>query len=253
MQVVQVTDLHLFADPGAELKGVVTRDAVRRVLKEVHQRCPDCDYLILTGDLAHDEVQPTYVALREMLGDWVQRCRMVPGNHDNRAAMRAVFPEVVPAGEGSLWFDEPAGSWRLIGLDSHVPGEVPGRIAKEQLDWLAEQLQRQSDCPTALFVHHPAVEVGSPWIDNNILLQDPERFIDMVKSSPQVRLICIGHIHQEFTSRIGKAHLHATPAASVQFTPRTEQLIVDPIAPGFAILDLADDGEFKIEVVRVSA
>ncbi len=255
MQIVQVTDLHLFADPDARLKDVPTRAAVREVLDAMRKQFPDCDYLIITGDLAHDEVRETYVALREILGDWVARCRILPGNHDNRAAMRDVFPEVIPAGEGAIGFAETAGAWRLLGLDSHVPGEVPGRIASAQLDWLSEQLAANAGAPTVLFVHHPAISVGSPWLDE-IGLKQPERFIDIVRAAPQIKLICVGHIHQEFQGALGRAALLAAPSASVQFAPNTETMRLDPVPPGFRVLAL-EDGEthdaatFQTRVIRL--
>ena len=42
-----------------------------------------------------------------------------------------------------------------------------------------------------LFVHHPAISVGSPWLDE-IGLQQPERFAEIVRDAPQVKLIVDG-------------------------------------------------------------
>jgi Icc protein len=74
-QILQLTDLHLMADPNAALKGVRTRDSLNDVLRFVRELCQanewDFDYILITGDLAHDEQLATYETLRELLGDWV--------------------------------------------------------------------------------------------------------------------------------------------------------------------------------------
>ena len=69
-RVVQISDCHLFTEPEAELRGVRPHDQVRRALEHVTAHESECDLLVISGDLAHDELRPTYVVLREMLGDW---------------------------------------------------------------------------------------------------------------------------------------------------------------------------------------
>src|SRR5690606_5093006 len=130
------------------------------VLEHVRNHAEGWDVLVLTGDLAHDELAETYAMLREELGDWLPRCRLVPGNHDNRAGLREVFPEIVLGTGEFLSFQETVGDWQILGLDSHQPGEVAGRIAEEQLDWLARELGQFSNQPTLLFLHHPPVSVN---------------------------------------------------------------------------------------------
>jgi len=129
-KILQLTDLHLMADRNAALKGVRTRDSLIDVLRFARQRSQagewNFDYILLTGDLAHDQQLATYEDLRELLGDWVSRCRLIPGNHDDRTLIRKVFPELVTASAEFINFSVETADWRLIGLDSHVDGEVHG-------------------------------------------------------------------------------------------------------------------------------
>lgn len=252
VQILQLSDLHLLADPGEELKGVCTRDSLIEVLKFVRQGEAagkwDFDWVVLTGDFTHDERRETYLALRELLEPWLQKCRLVPGNHDDRALIREVFPELVTGDGSTINFSLAAGNWRLIGLDSHLPGEVRGRIDSEQFEWLSEQLAANAEQATALFVHHPPVSVNSAWLDA-IGLEGSEQLQSIVQSHPQVRVVCTGHVHQEFRTEFGSAEVLTTPSTSVQFQPETEELVVDNLAPGFRILRLLEDG-FETEVVR---
>jgi len=97
-RIAQLTDLHLYGDPDGRLGGVPTQATFRDVLGDLQARADPPDYLVLTGDLAHDEAPGTYAWLREMLAPWAGRYRLVPGNHDDRQAMRAVFPELFAGG-----------------------------------------------------------------------------------------------------------------------------------------------------------
>lgn len=253
--VLQITDLHLIADRSATLKDVCTYDSLVNVLSAIRDGIErgewECDWLVISGDLAHDEQLATYELLCELLGDWVSRCRLIPGNHDNREFIRRVFPELLDNDAPLINFSVEAGDWRLIGLDSHQPGEVPGRVDSEQLSWLSGELRRHRHQPTAIFVHHPPFPVGSAWIDQ-IGLLDPEPLVELLQASPQVRIVSTGHVHQEFTGQRNNIQLFTTPSTGVQFAPRENELVVDSIPAGFRLFHL-DANQFETRVIRVSA
>lgn len=221
------------------------------VVSALRIELPRADRLIVTGDLAHDEQRETYVAIRELLGEWIEKLRVVPGNHDDRDSMRLLLGDdmdgCVP--DRNL-FSERLSGWRLIGLDTHWPGETRGRLSRPQLTWLDRELTAARDEPTALFLHHPPVSVGSPWLDR-LELVDAGDLAMVLVGFPQVKLICAGHVHQEQTVRLGHATVLTTPSTGIQFRPETEGLEIDDIAPGYRILELDADGGFRSRVVRV--
>ena len=73
------------------------------VLDDIDERHGDLDLLVVTGDLAQDELEATYRHLREGLGERLSRSRVIPGNHDDRPALRKVFPEFFSAGIGCFF------------------------------------------------------------------------------------------------------------------------------------------------------
>lgn len=249
-RVLQLTDLHLFAEPDGRLREVPTRASLVDVLELVRSDYPVFDRLVLTGDLADDERKETYEIVREMLGEWIPHVLLIPGNHDNRAAIREVFFDRVPAGDGPITFDERLGAWRLIGLDSHVPGEIPGRIDAGQLDWLRERLAEDAERPTAVFVHHPPVSINSAWLDR-IGLENPAPLMELIEGSPQVRLVVCGHVHMEHAGRIGGAEFLATPSTCLQFKPGADEPTYDAVPPGFRVFDLGPIG-CRTQVVRLA-
>ena len=230
--ILQLTDLHLMSDPQAELRGARTREIVEPVLRHVRAGIEAgrwvFDRIVLTGDLAHDEQRDTYLYLRELLGDWLPRCVLIPGNHDDRALIREVFPEMELGDGPFVSFSLAAGSWQLIGIDSHVPGEVSGRVSDPQLEWLRQELARHAERPTVLFMHHPPFDVRSVWLDR-IGLLNADAFWETVRPAAQVRAVCAGHVHQQFESDRDSIRLLTSPSASLQFKPQCDELVLDTI------------------------
>ena len=248
-RILQLTDLHLMSDPAAKLRGIPTWDSFRDVIKFIRHGNGQFDAVIVTGDLAHDEQPRTYEMLRDELHDYLDVCHLLPGNHDDRQAMRNAFPALFVEPSPFLVFSVRIGGWRVIGLDSQVPGEVHGSITTEQLGWLSGQLDTFADEPTIVFMHHPPFLVDSVWLDQ-IGLQSPERLIDLLSRRRNVRVICTGHVHHEFHRTVAGMECFTTPSTGVQFCPGREQPEYDVVAPGFRVLTLTDT-DFRTEVVRL--
>lgn len=250
--VLQLTDLHLMCEREKTMRGVRTHDALVEVMRFIDAGVRsgrwDVDHIVISGDLTHDEQLATYETLRELLGEWIPRCRLIPGNHDDRALMRRVFPELVPQDGEFITFSFQAGGCRLIGLDSHVDGDGAGHISANQVGWLAEQLTVHRTEPTILFVHHPPFLIQSAWLDN-VSLREPGPLLELVASFPQVRAISAGHVHQQYRGRLGRIELLTTPSTAVQY--RAEEVpVCDPIPPGFRRFRLEGSSYFT-EVVRL--
>ena len=102
---------------------------------------------------------------------------------------------------------------------------------------------------TLLFLHHPPIEVGSPWLDE-IGLRDAAAFELLLRDHAQVRVIACGHVHQELTGELAGARVYATPAVGPQFRPRTADLEIEPGPPGYRVIELWPDGRWSTDVVR---
>ena len=248
-RILQLTDLHLFANPNQRLKNVPTWATFRDVCEHIRANAANWDLLVITGDLAHDELAETYELLRQELADWLPRFRIIPGNHDNRTGLKQVFPEVIASEYEFLSFAELLGDWLIVGLDTHQPGEVSGRIEAEQIEWFRRQLAAHRENPTLVFLHHPPVSVNSTWLDE-IGLEDPEPLQEIIKANPQIRAVTLGHVHHVFEGKLGTAAVLTTPSTAIQFEPRGEEssYVNDP--PGYRVFDL--DGQvYRTEIVRL--
>lgn len=250
--IVQLTDCHLFTDPAGSLRDIPTRPRLRRLITDIRDRVPDFDFLVVTGDTAHDEAQPTYEEFRAELGDWVERLRIVPGNHDDRASLRRVFPAATEEIGDRVGFHIERGDWLLIGLDSQLTGNDAGELGSEQLAWLDDRLAADPARSAVLFLHHPPITVESPWVDR-IGLLDAGALETVLARHPQVLAVLTGHVHQEAAGRCGGAEVHTSPAVGPQFRPHTETLVIDPGPPAYRIVELHPAGNWSTTVVRCAA
>ncbi len=250
VRILQLTDLHVFKDPGTLLKGIPTRELLEDVVRQIRDSGEVFDHVVVTGDHTHDELPQSYQAVREILSPWMDRLWQVPGNHDDRSVLRSIFGDRIDgSGHELIRFSFSAGRWLCLGLDTHVPGAVPGNIASDQIDWVRQQIQDANPAQVALFLHHPPVDVGSVWMDA-IGLSGKELLQDLFRSENRIRLVCCGHVHHEFSTQVGNAAIFTTPSTGLQFSPAGLQATFDAAPPGYRVIELTED-RFSTTVCRL--
>lgn len=248
LRIVQLTDCHLFADQSRSLRDIPTWHRFKLVLEKLRQQISEFDLIVLTGDTAHDEDQKTYEAVRTEFAEMADLVCVVPGNHDNRNGLKDIFSGLGDGPKDRVTFHRRWSDWQVIGLDSQRPGELPGSLGQEQLDWLSGQLDQSKTIPTLLFLHHPPVAVRSPWLDK-IGLLDAADFEDLLRSHPQVKLIGCGHVHQQMSASFANATVFTTPAVGPPFRPRTDELQIDQVPPSYRVWELFDNGRWSTQVL----
>ena len=243
--LVQLTDSHLFASSNGKLLGMDTAESLGRVVDLVLAEQPRVDLLLATGDLSQDGSLASYERFRQLSERIEAAARWCPGNHDELAAMQQA------AGERALM--DPVldiGNWRVVMLDTLVPGSVHGMLRDEQLALLDKALGDAPQRHHLICLHHHPVTIGSRWMDG-IGLRNRDELFRIVDRHPGVRALLWGHIHQEFDGSRASVRLLATPSTGVQFTPGSESFDVDKQAPGYRWLRLHADGRLETGVSRV--
>ncbi|UTW09472.1 3',5'-cyclic-AMP phosphodiesterase [Pseudomonas benzenivorans] len=244
--LVQLSDSHLFAEASGKLLGMDTQDSLQRVIDLVLQEQPQIDLMLASGDLSQDGSEASYARFRQLTAVIPAPARWFPGNHDEVPAMRSAS-----AGSDLLEPVVDLGNWRIILLDSSIPGAVPGFLADEQLQLLERALAEAPDRHHLICLHHHPVSIGCAWMEP-IGVRNPEALFAVLARHSQVRALLWGHVHQEFDTQEGDLRLLASPSTCVQFTPGSDDFQVDSSAPGYRWLRLHDDGRLDTGVSRVT-
>jgi 3',5'-cyclic AMP phosphodiesterase CpdA len=236
--IVQLSDPHIGArwsegDPVATLAAAV--DSVRALR-------PHPDVVLVTGDLADGGADVEYERTRELLAALPAPAYVLPGNHDDRAALRRHF-DLPGVDAEPVCYSVDLGSLQLVVLDSTTPGEDPGALDDERLAWLEQVLSASPEQPTLIAMHHPPLRTGVPGWDA-IGLDDADRRLlaDLIGRHGQVRRIVAGHLHRTIAGELMGRSVLAVPSTYVQarldFGSRNFELAAEPA--GFAVHAVLD-------------
>lgn len=244
--LVQLSDSHLFADADGSLLGMNTHESLQRVIERVLVEQERVDLVLATGDLSQDGTEASYEHFRRMTGAIDAPARWLAGNHDEPLPM-----ERVAAGTDLLDPVTDIGNWRVLMLNSAVPGSVPGFLDDSQLNLLKQALESADGRHCLICFHHQPVSIGCAWMAP-IGLRNPEALFQVLKAYPQARALLWGHIHQEWDQYVDGLRLLASPSTCVQFEPGSDDFKVDERAPGYRWLALHDDGRIETGVSRLT-
>lgn len=244
--LVQLTDSHLFAEADGHLLGMDTADSLGRVVERVLAEQPRVDLVLASGDLSQDGSLASYQRFAALTAPIAAPARWVSGNHDEPRILQQAC-----AGTDRLEMVTDLGDWRLVLLDSSIPGSVPGQLDAGQLEQLDAALETAGERHVLLSFHHHPVAVGCNWLDP-IGLRNPEALFAVIDRYPNLRCILWGHVHQEIDSLRNGVRLLASPSTCVQFAPGSEEFQVSSEAPGYRWLRLYPDGALETGVSRVS-
>jgi 3',5'-cyclic-AMP phosphodiesterase len=247
--LVQLSDPHI----GATWGGGADSVAGLKATVEAVRRLPDApDAVLMSGDLADNAADNEYEIVREQLARIDAPAYVLPGNHDDRDALRRHF-DLSGAPGTPVQYSVDLGPLRLVLLDSIRPGEEPGELDADRLRWLDAELARAPERTTLVALHHQPVSTGIPaWDESGLPVADRRALGEVLERHPQVRRVVSGHAHRTFVAELAGRAVLVAPSTYVQlrlsFSGEIE-VAADP--PGFAVHALLD-GELASHVQPVT-
>jgi len=244
LQLLLFTDPHLFASPRGMLRGVQTLPSLERVLDHAAAHS-SVEALICCGDIVNDEPEG-YAHFARLLERFGKPVYCIPGNHDDPAQLRAALsrPPFQVGGHVDV------SNWRIVLLDSCVPGQALGAVSADELRSL-ERALGGTDRYALICVHHQPVSMSSRWLDA-IGIANADELLRVIDAHDNVRAVAWGHVHQHFDAQRRGVRLLATPSTGAQFVPRSDNFAVDQRPPAYRRLTLHADGTLDTDVVWVS-
>ena len=243
VRLLLFSDPHLFASPRGSLRGVQTLPSLERVLDHATAHM-SIEALVCCGDIVNDEPEG-YAHFARTLERFGKPVYCIPGNHDDPARLRAALsrPPFQVGGHVDV------SNWRIVLLDSCVPGKTRGAIAASELQALERSLS-ETDRHALICVHHQPVSMSSRWLDA-IGIANADELWQILDAHSNVRALAWGHVHQYFDGQRRGVRLLATPSTGAQFLPHSEQFAIDDRPPAYRRLTLHADGTVDSDVVWV--
>ena len=207
------------------------------------------DATFIKGDIADRGRPEQFEAARACFDGFTAPHHAFLGNHDHYGLHEGL--EV----DGYALLDQPRAprtvdlaNWRLVLLETALPGEHHGEFEGDRLEWLAQTLE-QAEAerrPTLLLMHHhPVPPEFADRYPNTIGIR-PEHSLamfDVVGRYPAVRGVLIGHTHRNRVRRY-------PGSGSV---PWIEVNCTKDYPGGWGHYQLYEDGSFRQEVRRTSS
>lgn len=248
-RLAQISDPHIGAtwaggDPAAGLAATI--EEIRRLPDRPHA-------VLISGDLADNAADAEYEVVRQLVTGIDAPAYVLPGNHDDRDAMRRCFG--LPGSNGApIQYSADLGPLRLVVLDSTRPGEDPGELDRERLAWLDTELAADPDRPAIVAMHHPPLLMGSSaWDKFGLPSSDRAALAEIVGRNPQVQRIVAGHVHRPITADLAGSAVLTVPSTYVQarLDLSSDQMSFVHEPPAFAVHVLVD-GELTSHIQPVA-
>ncbi|MGQ0383188.1 MAG: phosphodiesterase [Gammaproteobacteria bacterium] len=247
MRLLQFTDTHIPGRPGMLVRGVATPATLARAIAHAGRRQPDPDALLLTGDLVHDDACG-YEELRRQFSAFHVPVHCLPGNHDEKAALKRGLAGPPFVHEFAMRRD----NWVFVMLDSTVPGKDHGYLAAAELARLDAALAQHRGAHALVCLHHHPVPHGSRWLDQ-LMVMNAAAFFDVLDRHAGVRGVAWGHTHQPHDATRGKVRLMGTPSTCMQFAQGSPEFAVDERPPAYRWMRLGDDGSLDTGIEWVKS
>ncbi|MBI3591119.1 MAG: phosphodiesterase [Candidatus Melainabacteria bacterium] len=244
--IIQITDTHLFGDKNRKINGANSYSNLKKVLSHV-ALSEKPDLIVVTGDLSQDCTFESYQHMANVLNCTGIKYYLLPGNHDDVDVINKVFDFnwVKDKVDYSCDFN----NWFISVVDTSVYPEVGGQLSDEQIKKLENNLVKNKNKSTLVFMHHHPIFVNSDWLDE-MILKDADKFNKVIQANSQVKAVLFGHIHQVFEKTINSTFYGSTPACCYQVQPNTKTFTIEKLTPGYRVIELNNDG-FCSKVVWV--
>lgn len=202
--LAQLSDPHIRQPGQLTYRRIDTAPFLARAVAHLGQLPQTPDAVLITGDLCDFGRAEEYAHLRSLLAPLAMPVWLLPGNHDERDALRQAFPEhtwLGAPGSGAVNYSVALGPLQLIALDTSVAGKAHGELDDAQLDWLAAELDRQAARPVLVALHHPPFRTLIGHMDRQGLLRGADRLAAIIARHANVERVLCGHLHRSIQVR----------------------------------------------------
>ena len=241
-RIIQITDLHIGFE-GENTRNVDVRRNFQKVLESVLNSHPNI--IVITGDIC-------YKAPYQEIYDWVKSIidqieipvYIIPGNHDDSSMIDEKYLPAPMDKNNQQYFSISKDQCELIFLDS-----ASAQMGELQWSWLENELnsndnqysnENKNRSPKIIFMHHPPIKCGAPFMDKLHSFKQGKRFVDIMNKVTDSRVyIFCGHYHIDKNIYLNNFSVHITPSCFFQIKQDEEEFAVDHYRVGYRVIDIS--------------
>ncbi|WP_192457604.1 phosphodiesterase [Musicola keenii] len=213
MLLAHISDTH-FRSSGQKLYGFIDINAGNAdVVSQLNALSEQPDAVVISGDIVNCGQPAEYRVARQTLGNLKYPLYIIPGNHDDKTHFLEYLQPLCPQlghDPQNMRYAVDDFAMRLLFIDSSKVGTSKGWLTEETLAWLEAELTAGGDKPTAVFMHHPPMALGSAQMDR-IACENGHRLLELVERFPSLVRIFCGHNHCLIVTQYRQAIIATVP------------------------------------------
>ena len=200
----------------------------------------DIEFVVVLGDLTKDAEPWNVDRFKELMGELNMPYYVVLGNHDispvdthksqrdpgvTRSTMMWTFQGHGYNGNNPHWSLDPVPGVHVVGLDTSITGDWGGRLTKEGLRFLDEDLYANRNKLTLVVLHHqllpytPAEETGDNDFDK-FVAYNADEVRAVIEKYPNVAAAFSGHRHLSTRYKVNNDIAYFTCPSTMTFPMR---------------------------------
>jgi 3',5'-cyclic-AMP phosphodiesterase len=250
--VAQISDVHIRRRGHVLHHMPDTAAYLRRTIDRLHAMYPRPNVVLATGDLTERGSPHEYRRLRSILGRLEIPHFLIPGNHDDREALRRAFRDhrYLQTVREHASYALDVWPLRIVALDSTLQGRSGGYLDGQRLAWLDHELRAHPRRPTIVAMHHPPFRTGIPAMDRHGFI-GVEGFGDVIRAHDQVARIVAGHYHTVLMQPWNGTIACSAPSTSPQFVIGRSRLGIGVESAGFLLHEWSFNADVHTYIVRL--
>ncbi|MCF0049115.1 metallophosphoesterase [Dyadobacter sp. LJ53] len=263
LRIAHLTDVHLKDDMGAPAK-------FAQCLHHIQNQPTKVDMLLNGGDIVFDMNKENIASIDnqwQLVENIMKQECSLPvhyclGNHDvwwyEDSKHLPLYGKQYALNRLQLsnsYYSFTRGGWKFIILDStHLDIDATwyiGKLGDAQFNWLQEELRNTSPATPVLIMSHIPILTALLMIEDNVVNRwemlggdmhtDTAKIIDLFYKHPNVKLCLSGHLHMRDKVVYNNVTYLCNGAVSGAWWNGMRR----QTAPGYALIDLHEDGSFK--------
>lgn len=242
MDIIQLSDFHLFMNKTSKLNGYCTYNCLDSVISSIIKNTQiKASAVFITGDLSEDSSLESYGHALKQVERIGLPIHYLAGNHDDSNKLDYVFSKSsLVSGKKEFFFN----GWALIKINTVQNGQDSGFISQNEKNYLHKKILQFKDGNIALFMHHHPLKVGIPIVDKCKLINE-KYMIDLILEFSELKTIICGHAHTLYSEKLNKCLIDVCPATCFQWKFGTEVISCES-RRGYKILSFNDNYSSKM-------
>ncbi len=228
IRIIQISDMHVSSDDLFR-NGANIRMNFLKTLNKV-KSIPH-DFVVLSGDLAHDVDDNDYAWLKEQINGL--KYFVIPGNHDITEIMAQSFGLENKIINGRIFYKVRYKRRSFIFADTSIEWLDIGA-----LDSLIDRSSPKGD--TFVFQHHPPSLCNAKHMDTYYPLSNHIEATEFYNGCDQIGHVFCAHYHTAHHVKKENFNIHICPSTWYQIGRKLKKFNIRHTKPGYTVIDIND-------------